>query len=87
MMDLTQAYKNLFPGTSASILEVTTLRNSLSMYVFLLYNNFFLIACFVNSSPKVTFWVALVFSLFLYEHRYATSYDVPFFCLNRGIRI
>jgi hypothetical protein len=43
--------------TSASLLAVTTLRSSLSMYVFLLYiiTFFFLNACFVNSSPKVTF--------------------------------
>jgi hypothetical protein len=33
---LTQAYKNLFPNTTgASILAMTTLRSSLSMYVFL----------------------------------------------------
>jgi hypothetical protein len=31
---------------------VTTLGSILSMYVFLVYNNFFLIACFVNSSPE-----------------------------------
>jgi hypothetical protein len=37
---LTQAYKNLFPNTtSASILVVTMVRSSLSMYVFFLYNN------------------------------------------------
>jgi hypothetical protein len=39
---LTQAYKNLFPKmTHASILAVITLRSSLSMYVFFVYNNFF----------------------------------------------
>jgi hypothetical protein len=50
---LIQAYRNLLSDTSASILAVSTLRNSLSMY-------FFLIACFINSSPEVTFRTALV---------------------------
>jgi hypothetical protein len=59
---LTQAYKNLFPDTTtASILVVTTLRSSLSMYVFFVYNNYFpLPACFVDSSLEVTFRKALV---------------------------
>jgi hypothetical protein len=63
---LTKAYKNVFPDmTSASILVVTTFRSSLSMYVFFVYNNiFFLIACFVNSSPEVTFQIALVYWMF-----------------------
>jgi hypothetical protein len=39
---------------------VTTLRSSVRMYVFFVYNNFFLIACFINSSPEVTFQIALV---------------------------
>jgi hypothetical protein len=57
---LTQAHKNLFPDmTSTSILAVTTLRSSLSMYVFLY--TFFLIACSANSSPEITFQIALVF--------------------------
>jgi hypothetical protein len=38
---LTQAYKNLFPDTSASIPAVTTLRSKLSSYVFFVYNTFF----------------------------------------------
>jgi hypothetical protein len=54
-----QAYKNLFPDTSVSILAVTTLRSSLSMYIFV-YNNFFLISCFFNSSSVVTFRITLV---------------------------
>jgi hypothetical protein len=50
--DLTQAYKNLFLNTtSTSIPAVTTLRSSLSMYV--CSKIFFIIACFVNSSPEV----------------------------------
>jgi hypothetical protein len=37
---LVQAYKNLFPDmTSASVLVVTTLRSSLSVYVFFVHNN------------------------------------------------
>jgi hypothetical protein len=38
---LTLAHKNLFPDTSASISVVTMLRNSLSMYVFFVYNKLF----------------------------------------------
>jgi hypothetical protein len=40
---------------------MTMLRSSLSIYAFLYTIHFFLIACFVNSSPEVTFRVALVF--------------------------
>jgi hypothetical protein len=40
---------------------VTMLRSSLSMYIFFVYNTFFLIACFVNISPEVTFQIVLVF--------------------------
>jgi hypothetical protein len=59
---LKQACKNLFQyTTSASIPVVTVLRSSLSMYVFFVYNKFsFFVACFVNSSLEVTFWIALV---------------------------
>jgi hypothetical protein len=58
----TQAYNILFPDmTDASILVVTTLRSSLSIYVFFVYNNFFLISCIANSSPEVTFQIALVY--------------------------
>jgi hypothetical protein len=47
--------------TSASIQAVTTLRSSVSTYLFSVYNAiFFLIACFFNSSPEVTFRIALV---------------------------
>jgi hypothetical protein len=56
---LTQAYNNLYPDISASIPGVTTLR---SMYVFSVYNKFFLVACFVNSSPEITFQISVVFS-------------------------
>jgi hypothetical protein len=60
-ISLTHAYKNLFPNTSASITLVTMLRSSLSMYIFFVYNKiFFIVACFVNSSPKVTSWIALI---------------------------
>jgi hypothetical protein len=46
--------------TSASIQVVTVLRSSLSMYLFFIDKNiFFLIACFFNSSPEVTFQTAL----------------------------
>jgi hypothetical protein len=42
--------QTLFPDTiNASITAVTTLRSSLSMYVFFVYNDFFLIACFFSS--------------------------------------
>jgi hypothetical protein len=47
---LAQEYKSLFPDTSASIPAVTTLRSSLSMYVFL-YIVIFFFACFVNRLP------------------------------------
>jgi hypothetical protein len=68
---LTQAYKKSFLDmTNASILVVTTLRSSWSMYVFLIRNKcFFLVVCFVNSSPEVTFRIALVF-LYLIESFY-----------------
>jgi hypothetical protein len=49
---LTQAYINLFPDTaSASIPVVTTLRSSLSMYVFFVYNKTVLSHClfFISS--------------------------------------
>jgi hypothetical protein len=53
--------QNLFPDTaSALILAVTTLRSNLSMYVFLYIINSFLTSCVVNSSPGVTFRIALV---------------------------
>jgi hypothetical protein len=65
---LTQAYINLFPdATSSSILVVTTLRNSLSMYVFFIYNNFFLVACFINITPEVTSRIALVFNHLIFQ--------------------
>jgi hypothetical protein len=57
---LKKAYRNLFPDTNISIPAVTTMRRSLSMYVFFVNNTFFLIACFVNSSPEVTFRIVLV---------------------------
>jgi hypothetical protein len=40
---LTQAHKNFFSDTSASIPAVTirTLRSGLSMYILFVYNNFF----------------------------------------------
>jgi hypothetical protein len=44
----------LFLDKSTSILAVTALRGSISMYIFSVYNNIlYLIACFVNSSPEV----------------------------------
>jgi hypothetical protein len=56
----THAYKNLFRNTTgASILAVTMLRSSLSMYIFFVYNNFFL-PLLVNNSLEITFWIALV---------------------------
>jgi hypothetical protein len=56
--------QNLFPDTtSASIPEVTMLRSSLGAYTFFICNKIvFLIACFVNSSPEVTFRIAIVYS-------------------------
>jgi hypothetical protein len=57
---LTQTYKNLLHDmTGASVLAVTTLRSSWSMYIFSLIL-FFLIPYFVSSSPEVTFWITLV---------------------------
>jgi hypothetical protein len=52
---LTQAYKNVFPDTtSASIQAVTTLRSSLSMYLFFVYSNiFFLIARFLTAHQRL----------------------------------
>jgi hypothetical protein len=49
---LFDSYKNVFPVTiNASVLAVTTLRSSLSMYikVFFVYNILFPFASFVNS--------------------------------------
>jgi hypothetical protein len=64
LTSLTQAYKILFfYTTSVSVLVVTALRSSLSMYIFFVYNNIFLlIACFVNSSLDITFWITLIFT-------------------------
>jgi hypothetical protein len=54
--------RNLLADTiSPSIPAVTTLRSSLRMYVFLYIINCFLIICFVDSSPEVTFRITLVF--------------------------
>jgi hypothetical protein len=52
--------------TSASIPAVTTLRNSLSKYVFCVYNTIvLLIACFASSSPEVTFRIFLaIYNMF-----------------------
>jgi hypothetical protein len=58
---LTQTYKTLFPDTSASVLAVIKLSSSLNMFVSLVNNTFFLIAGFVNSSPEVTFRIALAY--------------------------
>jgi hypothetical protein len=69
---LTQAYIHLFPHmTSASIPVVTTLRSSLSIYIFSVCNTIFvLIACF-NNSPEVILQTVLVhgdlFSMFYSE--------------------
>jgi hypothetical protein len=61
----TRVYKNLFHDTKiASIPALTMLRSNLSMYVYFICNKIFcLIAYSVNSSPEVTFVVALVFSI------------------------
>jgi hypothetical protein len=48
--------------TSASIPTVTMLRSSLCVNVFLYIILSFLVACFVNSSPEVTFQKALIYS-------------------------
>jgi hypothetical protein len=47
--------------TSVTIPTVTTLKSSLNMCVLSVYNNLFLIACFVNRSPEVTFRIALIY--------------------------
>jgi hypothetical protein len=58
---VTQAYTNVFPDTTrVSILAVTTLRSSLSMYVFFVCNHFFSLLLFVSSSPEFTFRISLV---------------------------
>jgi hypothetical protein len=46
--------------TSATVPSVTSLRSSLSMYIFFVYNKFSCSHCFVNSSAEVTFRIALV---------------------------
>jgi transposase len=50
-----QAHKNFIPDTSASVPSVIMLRSSLNNYVFYVWNTFFLVACFVNSSQEFTF--------------------------------
>lgn len=45
--------KILFSDISASVSAVTSSKSSLSMYVFLVYNNKFLIACFIKSSRRL----------------------------------
>jgi hypothetical protein len=61
---LKQAYKISFPDLKiVSIPIVTMLRSSLNMHVFFVYNKtFLLIVCFVNNSPEVTFWTALLYA-------------------------
>jgi hypothetical protein len=60
----TQGYKNVFPNmTGSSILAITTLWSSSSMYILYIYI-FFLIACFINSSLEVIFHISLVFHTF-----------------------
>jgi hypothetical protein len=39
-----------------------SLRGSSSMYILLYIVHFFLVACFVNSSPEDNFWIALVWT-------------------------
>jgi hypothetical protein len=72
---LTQVYNNLLSDTSALIPTVTTLRSSLSMYVFFVYNSFsFLVDCLVNNSSKVTFPISLeLISLLLHLRAFASS--------------
>jgi hypothetical protein len=55
--------KSLFSDQkSASIQAVTTLKSSLSVYVFLYVIKFvFVIACFVNTSPDISLRIALVY--------------------------
>jgi hypothetical protein len=61
-------HKNLFPDmTSDSSPAMITLRSGFKMYIFFcMHKN--LIVCFVNSSPEVTFRIALVFKYYLDEH-------------------
>jgi hypothetical protein len=64
---LMRAYKNLFPDTtSVSILVVTTLRSSLSMYVFLVYDNFFSLLVLLTARREVTFRIALLYNSVFY---------------------
>jgi transposase len=56
---LRKAYKKLFLDTSASFLAVTTLRSSISMYIF--FVKIFISRClFISSSLEFTFWVTLI---------------------------
>jgi hypothetical protein len=82
--------QNLFPyDTNASVLAVTTLKSSISIYICFVYNNFFVIACFVNSSPKVAFWIALVYhgvsllrKLLLFYQSTSSEKVKKYFCSN-----
>jgi hypothetical protein len=62
---LTQTCKNLHPNmTGASILPLTTLRSSLSIYIFLAYNNIIFFLFLVNGSPEVTFGIAFIYTVY-----------------------
>jgi hypothetical protein len=53
--------KTYSPNISTSISEVTMLRSSLSVCIYILYNIFF--SLFVNRSPEVTFQMALIYAV------------------------
>jgi hypothetical protein len=50
---LRQAYRNLFPDMSASILVVTKLISSLSIYIFFVYNIFFSLLVLLTAHRKL----------------------------------
>lgn len=69
-----QAYGNLFSYTSASILAVTRLRNSVSMYKFIVYSNFFFPMLTHQRSPsEYPSYFSLLFFSFYFETNLPTS--------------
>jgi hypothetical protein len=68
---------------SASILTVTPLRSSLNMYD---NNIYFLIACFVNSSPEWAFWIVLIVWLVTLNLQFCIRISGAFCILLNAIR-
>jgi hypothetical protein len=74
--------------TSASVAVVTMSRSSLSIYIFFVHNNFFLIACFVNSSLEVTFRISYVYNtIYMHADAFSVFVNVIPYLIIKGKKI